>query len=140
VEQAFWERVDKSAGDENCWIWLGGRTASVWFGGRRRRVHRIVHELATGEQLDKRIVTARCGNPLCVNPAYLMAVTKGQVQHRRNRANRNNRNSGVRNVYRDKRRWRAEVRHEGKPIRIGTFDTVEEAEAAVRKARARIAA
>jgi len=39
---------------------------------------------------------------------------------------------------RDGRRWRVVIGHEGKSIYIGTFDTVAAADAAVRKARARI--
>jgi hypothetical protein len=41
---------------------------------------------------------------------------------------------------RDGRRWRVVIGHEGKSIYIGTFDSVGEAGAAVRKARARISA
>ena len=41
---------------------------------------------------------------------------------------------------RDGRRWRVVIGHEGKSIYIGTFDTVAAADAAVRKARARISA
>jgi hypothetical protein len=65
---------------------------------------------------------------------------QGQVQHRRDRPNRNNRHSGVRNVYRDKKRWRAQFSRNGIQVHLGAFDSVAEAEAAVRKARARIAA
>jgi hypothetical protein len=138
AEQRFWSKVDTSAGVDGCWPWLGSATASVWFDGRRRRAHRIAYEQSTGEQLGSRVVVARCRDPLCVNPGHLAAATKGQVQNRRDRANRNNRNSGVRNVYRDKKRWSAAVWVDGKSIRVGTFDTVAEADAAVRKARARI--
>jgi len=54
------------------------------------------------------------------------------------RPNRNNRNSGVRNVYRD--RWRAQITADGVAIHIGRFHCIEDADAAVRKARACIAA
>jgi hypothetical protein len=86
------------------------------------------------------VVTATCGNPLCVNPRHLTVATKQQIQSRRDRANRNNRNSGVRNVYRDKKRWRAQITENGIAVHIGTFDSVAEADAAVRKVRARISA
>ncbi len=140
MEQAFWDRVDTSAGVDGCWPYRGSRTGSAWFEGQRRRVHRVAYELATGKQLGALVVTARCSNPLCVNPAHLIATTKREVQHRRDRANRNNRASGVRNVYWDKKRWRAQVNDRGIAVHIGTFDTVAEADAAVRKARARLAA
>ena len=67
-------------------------------------------------------------------------MTKKQVQHRRDRANRNNRNSDVRNVYSDRERWRAQLIDGGKAVGIGTFDTVAQADAAVRKVRAHISA
>ena len=38
------------AGPLGCWEYQGARTASVRFDGRRRRIHRVVYELATGEQ------------------------------------------------------------------------------------------
>ncbi len=136
AEQRFWSKVDTSAGVDGCWPWLGSATASVWFDGRRRRVHRLVYELTTGELLGSRVVVARCRDPLCVNPRHLAAATKGQVQNRRARANRNNRNSLVRNVYRDRDRWRAAITEDGIAVHVGTFDSVEEAAVAVRKARA----
>jgi triphosphoribosyl-dephospho-CoA synthetase len=73
-----------------------------------------------------------------VNPHHLTAATKQQIQSRGDRANRNNRNSGVRNVYRDKKRWRAQITERGIAVHIGTFDSVGEADAAVRKVLARI--
>ena len=120
----------------------GNRSASIERGARKwlytqhagsdrrsahRRVHRIAYELGT------LVVTATCGNPLCVNPRHLTAATKQQIQSRGDCANRNNRNSGVRNVYRDKKRWRAQITERGIAVHIGTFDSVAEADAAVRK-------
>lgn len=132
--------LDTSAGPNRCWPWLGSATAWVWFDGRQRRVHRVVYQLGTGEQLGALVVTAECGNPKCVNPRHLTAATKKQIQSRRDRANRNNRNSGVRNVYRDNKRWRAQITERGIAMHIGTFDSVAEADAAARKVRARISA
>jgi hypothetical protein len=72
--------------------------------------------------------------------AETRCATKKQVQNRRDRPNRNNRNSGVRNVYRDRDRWRAQITADGVAIHIGTFHCIEDADAAARKARACIAA
>jgi hypothetical protein len=99
-----------------------------------------VYEQATGEQLGARVVTARCRNTLCINPKHLLAVTQGRCAERRDRANQNNRSSGTKNVYRDRNRWRAQITENGIAIHIGAFGSVAEADAAVRKARARISA
>jgi HNH endonuclease len=140
AEQRFWNKVDQSAGPHGCWLWMGCATATVWVDGRRRRAHRIAYEQATGEQLGDLVVVAKCRNSLCLNLSHLTAATKKQVQNRRDRPNRNNRNSGVRNVYRDRDRWRAQITADGVAIHIGTFHCIEDADAAVRKARACIAA
>lgn len=71
--------------DENgCWIWTGasadGGYGSLWFGGRTRRVHRVVYELLVGpipEGLDLDHVRARgCQSRACANPAHLEPVTE----------------------------------------------------------------
>lgn len=121
-------------------VYLLSIPATVWVDGRRRRAHRIAYEQATGEQLGDLVVVAKCRNSLCLNLSYLTAATKKQVQNRRDRPNRNNRNSGVRNVYRDRDRWRAQITADGVAIHIGTFHCIEDADAAVRTARACIAA
>jgi hypothetical protein len=92
--------------------------------------------LPMNKQLGELVVVAKCRNSLCLNPSHLTAATKKQVQNRRDRPNRNNRNSGVRNVYRDRDRWRAQITADGVAIHIGTFHCIEDADAAVRKARA----
>lgn len=41
------------------------------------------------------------------------------------------RKSGVRGVYRDRGKWVAQVKHEGRAVHVGRFDRIEDAEAAV---------
>ena len=104
-------------------------------------MRRVVYELACGEELGKLVVTARCRNPLCVNLSHLIAVRNGSAQVRRDRPNRNNKTSLVRGVSRDRcGRWRAYLSRGTKQVNLGSFDSIAEAEQAVRKARARIAA
>ena len=64
-------------------------------------------------------------------------VTSKQNHENRGGAQRNSK-SGVRGVswHSRKKCWRAEVGHNGKHIDVGLFDTIEEADAAVRPSAA----
>src|SRR4051812_34821080 len=55
VEERLWEKVDKSAGPDGCWPWLGaidqyGR-AQIWWNRRVRPAARAAFFLATGVEL-----------------------------------------------------------------------------------------
>jgi hypothetical protein len=74
----------------------------------------------------------QCHRRDCVNPSHLRPVTRKQNQENRAGAQRRSR-SGIRGVYWDSRdqRWRGGVRHNGRHVTVGGFDTAEAAEAAV---------
>lgn len=131
AEERFWAKVDKT---EACWNWTGA-IAKCGYGyigvnGASIRVHRFAYELANGpcsQHLDH-----ICHNTVCVRPSHLRPVTPKQNGENRAKANRNSR-SGVRGVcwYPSRNCWIARVKHNYKPIHVGYFATIEEAEEAV---------
>lgn len=71
----FWNKVDRSAGPNACWPWLGRRDnrhggyGTLNFVGRRWRASRVAFELTRGRLADGACHT--CDNPPCCNPTHL---------------------------------------------------------------------
>lgn len=135
LEERFWSKVDKSAGD-GCWPWTASRDRNGYgqfgLGGKMRRAHRVAYELATGRPIPAGMqVDHRCRNRPCVRPDHLRLATNKQNQENHRGAQRNS-SSGVRGVHWAKRdqRWQGQVKHHGKRIHVGLFDSLAEAEAA----------
>jgi HNH endonuclease/AP2 domain len=139
AQQRFWEKVDTSAGPDGCWEWLASRARGGYgqfrLGRRMPRAHRLAYELATGERLGDRQAQQICRNRACVNPAHIRPAT--QKQNSEHRLAPRSDTSGVRGVswHKQRRAWRAKVGHHGVAIHVGYFDTVAEAERAVRAKR-----
>lgn len=133
TEERFWSKVDKT---NECWLWTGACSPSgyglFWHGGKMVRPHRLAFEWANGDIPEGMYIDHRCFRRNCVRPDHLRLVTHAQNLQNRRGADQDSA-TGVRGVYWDggRRKYRTQVILSGKKFYAGSFDTLEEAEAAV---------
>ncbi len=77
------ERFDaKFARGDSCWPWHGARTKKGYGtfrkDGRTHYAHRVAYERTFGPIPDGLTIDHLCRNKLCVNPAHLEVVTRGE--------------------------------------------------------------
>lgn len=138
-EDRFWLNVDVGPSNQ-CWPWTGCTYTQTGYGqlsfhGRKRGAHTVAYELSWRDFDPAKEVDHECHNPICCNPSHLRMATHKQNLENRSGPNSNNRSSGVRGVKPSGKRWIATIKHNYKAIHIGTFDTKDEAEEAVKAKR-----
>lgn len=93
LAERFWEKVDRSAGPESCWLFQGARNASGYGVLHRsdgtRLAHRVAYELTNGPIPDGLHLCHSCDNPPCCNPSHVSPGTdqdNSDDRHARGRA------------------------------------------------------
>lgn len=94
----FWSHVDKSGGDDACWLWLAHKDREGY--GRSAMAgeflaHRVSYTLANGQIPDGLCVLHKCDIPACCNPLHLRLGT--QLENIQDRVKKRRSAAGLRN-------------------------------------------
>jgi hypothetical protein len=94
----FWAGVDRSGGDDSCWLWQRGKSTAgygvSWHIDKVWYTHRLSYEIAYGPIPPGLMVLHSCDTPACCNPAHLRTGT--QADNMRDRQERGRTPSGDR--------------------------------------------
>lgn len=139
-DERFWGKVDKSG---DCWGWTSGTTKHGYgmfcFEGKMRGAHVVSWVIANGPVPEGKKVDHRCHNKPCVRPSHLRLQTHAGNGAYRKGAQVNNK-LGIRNVRWNKQvnKFQVTVNKNGKSFYGGRYDSLVEAESAVRELRLKV--
>lgn len=72
--EKFWKKVDKSAGPDGCWPWIGAKNKNGYgvtsVNYKQMGAHRAAYFFHHGHLPDGLFVCHRCDTPPCCNPAH----------------------------------------------------------------------
>ena len=98
VMQILAARIDRSAGEDACWPWIGARNSKGYgnmrFRGKTRLVTHVVYELDRGHPPELPCVLHTCDNPPCSNPRHLWSGTNLDNVQDKERKGRGNQPKG----------------------------------------------
>lgn len=136
-EECFAARTERDE-DSGCLVWTGGREVDGYgrlgVDGKLMRAHRYAWERVNGPIAPGKQVDHTCYRRDCVEVGHLRLASHSENARNRSGAMPGTA-TGVRNVHRNKKGFRAVVRKEGTAYRAGTFSTIEEAAKAAEKLR-----
>ncbi|MFJ5105493.1 MULTISPECIES: HNH endonuclease signature motif containing protein [unclassified Glutamicibacter] len=133
LEDRFLQQVEKT---DTCWNWIGYISPAgygrIKVGRAGKFAHRVSYEMHIEHIARGQIIDHKCRNKACVNPDHLRISNPKMNGEHRAGPNRNS-TSGILGVTWDsrKKRWRAQLTHNGVGINAGSFSSIAEAERAV---------
>lgn len=83
VQQRFDSKIDKSGGENKCWLWTGhtsrwGGHGQLNIGGKLEYAHRLAWQFNNGAIPNGMCVCHKCDVPRCCNPAHLFLGTASE--------------------------------------------------------------